>query len=180
MASLGFVYKYIIILPEAFMMILVIILLYSTDPSLIVRLAGGRTLNEGRVEVLSDGAWGTVCDDNFGMTEAYVVCRQLGYSGVLYQYHGAYFGAGEASQDIVLDDLQCEGDELSICDCEHADTHNCGHQEDVSVICEPNGKSVCVHWSNYCYPSQGVSILTGDAARLAKTKPPVYGHSHFK
>ena len=35
---------------------------------------------EGRLEVCLDGVWGTVCDSSFGVAEARVVCRQLGYS----------------------------------------------------------------------------------------------------
>ena len=43
-----------------------------------VRLVGGPSLYEGRVEICINNAWGTVCDDDWGASDAEVVCRQLG------------------------------------------------------------------------------------------------------
>ena len=45
-----------------------------------VRLAGGSLSNEGRVEVCRSGQWKTVCDNNWSVNEARVVCRQLGFT----------------------------------------------------------------------------------------------------
>jgi len=44
-----------------------------------VRLVGGDTANEGRLEVSYNGGWGTVCDDDFGNNDASVICGMLGY-----------------------------------------------------------------------------------------------------
>ena len=46
----------------------------------VLRLVGGRSSNEGRVEICINGVWGTVCHSSWGDNDARVVCRQLGYS----------------------------------------------------------------------------------------------------
>lgn len=60
-----------------------------------VRLVGGRLVSEGRVEVYHDSKWGTICDDDWDMAEAQVVCRQLQFSGAKSAIPGGTYGDGE-------------------------------------------------------------------------------------
>ena len=80
-----------------------------------IRLAGSNNSHEGRVEVSAYGQWGSVCDINFGLNDANVVCRQLGFHlGALQAPGASTFGAGSP---ILMDDVQCLGNETSLSDC---------------------------------------------------------------
>ncbi|KAI4878019.1 hypothetical protein NFI96_024447 [Prochilodus magdalenae] len=100
-----------------------------------IRLFNGNNVCSGRVEVYHDGQWGSVCDDNWDMNDAEVVCRELGCGTALNALNKAYFGQG--SGPVLLDDVACSGSKRSITACHHEGfgKHNCGHDEDAGVIC---------------------------------------------
>ncbi|XP_076831295.1 neurotrypsin isoform X2 [Brachyhypopomus gauderio] len=102
-----------------------------------LRLVGGLEDFEGRVEVYHNGKWGTICDDHWDDIDAEVVCRQLGLGGVPKAWTWSHFGPG--SGPVLLDELQCTGNELSLEECPHAPwgQHNCDHMEDAGVSCNP-------------------------------------------
>ena len=111
----------------------------SSDFTDITRLVNNYegAINEGRVEIYHDGQWGTVCDDGFSPVNAQVVCRELGLldtDASVAEY--GQFGEGSEGE-IWLDDVSCDGSESKLSECGHADWeyNNCGHHEDVGVIC---------------------------------------------
>ena len=88
--------------------------------------------NAGRVELYFNGEWSTICNDGWDDTDASVVCRQLGFglSGVTLQPEP---GRGL----ILLDDVNCFGNESSLLNCEHSGIgiSNCDHSKDAGVNC---------------------------------------------
>nr|XP_044612000.1 scavenger receptor cysteine-rich type 1 protein M130 isoform X2 [Equus asinus] len=103
--------------------------------SLEMRLMNGGHRCSGRIEVKFQGQWGTVCDDNFNINHASVVCKQLKCGSAVSFSGSANFGEG--SGPIWFDDLVCNGTESALWNCKHEGwgKHNCDHAEDVGVIC---------------------------------------------
>ncbi|KAI8514428.1 scavenger receptor [Branchiostoma belcheri] len=104
-----------------------------------IRLVGGSSRKEGRVEVrpADSMTWGTVCHNQFDMKDADVVCKMLGYPSALQVRKNAYFGQGRGP--VYMDDLQCNGNENSLFNCSYPGwtihDSNCNHDQDVGVGC---------------------------------------------
>ena len=99
-----------------------------------IRLTGGRDELEGNVEVFFNpiftisfvlysnhpkvyhaGVWGGVCDDEWDLSEAGIVCRVLGYPGAETATHGGKFGYSPAT--IWMDNMYCYGTEKRLEKC---------------------------------------------------------------
>ncbi|XP_024126033.1 lysyl oxidase homolog 3B isoform X4 [Oryzias melastigma] len=109
----------------------------SSQARIKVRLAGyPRKHNEGRVELFYRGEWGTICDDDFSLANANVLCRQLGFVSATGWTHSAKYGKGQGK--IWLDNVLCNGGEKSIDSCKSRGWGNsdCTHDEDAGVICK--------------------------------------------
>ena len=100
-----------------------------------LRLVNGSVPSEGRLEILHQNRWGTVCDDDFDAPDADVACRQLGYASASEFFPGYHSLFGPGTGPIWLDNLRCTGDEARLDQCEHIKAHNCSHAEDVGLAC---------------------------------------------
>ena len=126
-----------------------------------MRLVNGPNQYTGRVEVYANSAeglgnaqWGSICDDNWDIQDARVVCRQLGYPDAVVAPLLAYYGEGTGP--IWLDDVQCLGTESDLFACVHNGfgNHNCEHDKDASVECSGLPTYLYVVNCKYIYISQ--------------------------
>ncbi|XP_078421449.1 scavenger receptor cysteine-rich domain-containing group B protein-like [Cetorhinus maximus] len=131
-----------------------------------VRLSDGESRRAGRVEIYYNGTWGSVCDDSWDLTDADVVCKQLGCGNALDASLAASCEPG--SGPLWLDELKCSGNKSLLWKCPSAswDNRDCTHKEDVHT------KPLIVPVSFQTFTSNVVSMfpfLTG--ANGMKEKP---------
>lgn len=85
-----------------------------------------------------------------------VVCRNLGFDAATEALSNGYFGPGQSSQPIWLDNVQCYGSEYNLTSCLNTQfqdyTGHCQHYEDAGVRC--HGESI--HYA--VFVATGVSI----------------------
>ena len=116
-----------------------------------IRLLGGSSPSQGRVEVCYMNQWGTICNNGQTVLPALanVICRQLGYSffnSTVYQ-DSAYFEGGSGGIYLFTPTLLCTGNESRLQDCYHSPIgyHECiGYSYyDISVECQGMG-TMCI------------------------------------
>eukprot|EP00057_Strongylocentrotus_purpuratus_P011992 XP_011666466.1 PREDICTED: uncharacterized protein LOC105439315 [Strongylocentrotus purpuratus] len=130
-----------------------------------VRLADGYTTAEGRVEILYDGSWGTICDAGWDLRDANVVCSMLGFDRALDAPKSAKFGQGSGRS--LLANVRCEGTEDNLADCANAviRRYACSDTLDAEAICY-SGKSIVLGIS---IPVSSIVLITAFVYCLCRT-----------
>ena len=116
-----------------------------------VRLTNSSYLNEGRVEMCTNGVWGMVCPNNWSNLESSVVCKQLGYSEygnsagktttITCDHDNIFVGAttttvANGQLPSYFGDVRCTGNELRLTDCPHRKgTFTCSGCSSVGIRC---------------------------------------------
>ena len=108
-----------------------------------IRIRGGSSPGEGRLEVFFNNTWGVVCDRHWSLLEASVVCRELGF-GSAYEAPPAasrVFGAGYAR--IHLANVRCSGWEPTMAWCGNGGwgRATCNRERIASVRCHTPRKT---------------------------------------
>ncbi|XP_058056870.1 protein bark beetle [Anopheles bellator] len=112
-------------------------------PKVPVRLIGGENDHEGRLQVYVEGVWGTVCDYGWTITNAALVCHQLGLAlnPTDWRLQRSEVPGAGTSEDVLLSHVRCTEHDIDItrCRAERASRgdfeNSCGHENDVGVRC---------------------------------------------
>ncbi|MGH0154150.1 UNVERIFIED_CONTAM: hypothetical protein FKN15_060955 [Acipenser sinensis] len=99
------------------------------------RLVNGSDRCSGRVELKYDSQWHTVCDQNWDLQDATVLCQQLNCGYAVTVPGQAQFGEG--SGPVLTDIFECEGTETELLKCPISTRGHstCTRGNDAGVIC---------------------------------------------
>ena len=97
------------------------------------RLVGGRSANDGLVQLYLFGHWGTVCGDSWDLMDAVVVCRQMGYSTALTALSNTVFEDNGALVWPILSN--CNGYEANLTQCGNRTVASCSSSSKAGVVC---------------------------------------------
>ncbi|XDV24796.1 hypothetical protein PO909_028857, partial [Leuciscus waleckii] len=113
------------------------------------RLVGGSRCS-GRLEILHDRTWGSVCDAAFDRQDAEVVCRELDCGAPVQVLGEDAFGKGDAQ--MWTQEIQCRGNEsyISVCPTSSSLKHTCTNDNDVRLSCSGYTELKLVNGSDSC------------------------------
>ncbi|WAR27354.1 MLP-like protein [Mya arenaria] len=118
-----------------------------------VRLSGGQSKMEGRVEIKSMDIWGTICKDGFGMKEAHVICNMIGFPPAQAVYLNGEYSGGTGP--VFVDDLLCGSSDTHINNCSYVTYDDCSHFQDVAVKCtvcdDPTPNNGSINGTQFSY-----------------------------
>ena len=97
--------------------------------------------NQGYVAVLYAGEWRSVCDNEWDLADADVICKQMQFSIAAFALNGEEASKAWAvtrEEDMFLNTVRCTGGENNLADCpmSYATRSSCGYAEKAGVVCE--------------------------------------------
>ncbi|XP_025830817.1 protein bark beetle [Agrilus planipennis] len=106
-----------------------------------IRLLGGKTASEGRLQIKIDNRWGTVCNYGWDIIDAALVCHQLGFALNPDDWFLERVEIPDAgtNEDVILTNVECSIFDTDITKCKaerKTDFENtCTHEHDVGIRC---------------------------------------------
>ncbi|KAL4451936.1 hypothetical protein ABPG75_007598 [Micractinium tetrahymenae] len=121
-----------------------------------MRLVGGKTDLEGRVQITIGGKDGTICADGWDAKDAQVACRQLGLTG------GTPASFGSDSLPALVSNVACKGNESRLASCKYDIGKPCSGSGAAGVKCQkPAVISVRLRFQESPFPLPSPSLQPG-------------------
>lgn len=111
------------------------------EPLVPIRLLGGKTTNEGRLQIKIDNKWGTICNYGWDIKDAALVCHQLGMTlnPDDWNLERNEIPSAGITESIILSNVQCDDYDVDITKCKSEKfmdfENSCTHDNDVGLRC---------------------------------------------